>query len=189
MISRNVMMALAVVVGVLAATAAQALAITVNYSFVGSWQPYNVSAPLYDDGVGNGPLAYTAQEAAALLFGGSPGDYVISTAGIDPARINHKAWYDVVGFGATELAGDYFNKYLGLYYGPVVDFDYLGAGDFPSSAASAFVRNNYVLGVNYAFRANAVSAVPVPAAGLLLFTAIGGFAGFGRLQQRRKLQS
>jgi hypothetical protein len=189
MMFRNMMMALAVVVSVLAGTASQALAITVKYSFVGSWQPYTVSAPLYDDGLGNGPLAYTAQEAAALLFGGLPSDYVISTAGIAPSTINHTAWYDVVGFGATELPDNYFNKYLGLYYGPVVDFDYLGAGDFPSSAASAFVRNNYVFGVNYAFRANAVSAVPVPAAGLLLVTAIGGLAGFGRLQRRHKSQS
>jgi hypothetical protein len=183
MILRNVAMAIAVV-GTLMVSAAQALAITVNYSFAGSWQPYNVAAPLYDDGVGNGPLAYTAQEAAALLFGGSPADYVVSTAGSDPGMINHTAWYDVVGFGGTALADDYFNKYLGLYYGPVVDLDYLGGGIFTSSAASAFVRNNYVYGTNYAFREKTVSAVPVPAAGLLLLAAVVGFVGIGRLHRR-----
>ena len=185
---RNLMVAIAVVVGVCAATAAQALAITVHYRFVGSWQPYNVSAPLFDDGLGNGPLAYTAQEAAALMFGGSPSDYLISTAGADPALINHRAWYDVVGFGGTELAEDYFNKYLGQFYGPVVEFDYLGSGDFPGSAASAFVRSNTVFGVNYAFRASVVSAVPVPTAGLLLFTAVAGFAGLGRLPRILQMQ-
>ncbi len=181
---RNLMVAIAVVVGVLMASTAQVLAVTVTYSFVGSWQPYDRSAPLWNDGGGYGPFAYTAQEAAALLFGGSPSDYLISTAGADPALINHRAWYDVVGFGGTELVEDYFNKYLGQFYGPVVEYDYLGSGDFPSSAASAFVRNNYVFGVNYAFRATTVSVVPMPEALPLLLTAIGGMAGMRRLRKR-----
>jgi hypothetical protein len=185
MIFRTMAMAIAVVVGMLTASTAQAVPVSITYSFVGSWQPYDITAPLYSDGVGNGPLAYTAQETAAFLFGGSPSDYVISTVGQNPGLINHLAWYDVVGFGGTELAEDYFNKYLGLYYGPVVDYDYLGGGDFSSSAASAFVRNNNVFGVNYAFRAAAVSAVPVPAALPLLLTAIGGMFGARRLRKRK----
>ena len=44
------------------ATAANAAPI-----FVGSWDVYSAGAPYWDDFGVNGPLAYTGQEAAALL--------------------------------------------------------------------------------------------------------------------------
>ena len=47
--------------------------------FVGSWDVYDANAPDWFGYEPDGPLAYTAQEAAALLFGGNPGDYSIST--------------------------------------------------------------------------------------------------------------
>lgn len=126
--------------------------------FVGSWEVYNDAAPVWYGDEPNGPLAYTAQEAAALLFGGVASDYYISTISNQVADINHSAWYDVIGYGGALFAEDYFNKYLGQYYGPTNTFDF---GN-PNNAASAFVRDNLESfdGVNYAFRINGTNRVP-----------------------------
>lgn len=70
-----------------------------RFVYVGSWNVPNGEAPRWTDDPPNGPLAYTGQEAAALLFGGSAGDYAISTAGSDVALIDNQAWYDVIGVG------------------------------------------------------------------------------------------
>lgn len=60
-----------------------------GYQFVGSW--------IVSDGpswnVAGNP-AYTGQEAAALLFGGNPSDYRISTVDNQVANINDSAWMD-----------------------------------------------------------------------------------------------
>lgn len=59
--------------------------------YVGSWQvdqgPYWPTVP----------PAYTGQEAAALLFGGSPGNYLISTVSNDPTMINFSNWVSTWG--------------------------------------------------------------------------------------------
>lgn len=121
--------------------------------YVGSWEVSNDQAPLYysDDDPVNGPLAYTAQEAAALLFGGVASDYYISTISANVADINHQGWYDVIGLGGMQFSEDYFNKYLGAYYGPTDGYD---DGNLLDNAASAFVQDNLSDGgyVNYAFR-------------------------------------
>ncbi len=74
--------------------------------------------------VGDGPCwnpappCYTAREAAALVFGGLPGDYAISVSPntTDPATITHTAWVD--GFGDTRYlitpAAEDFK--IGLFY-------------------------------------------------------------------------
>lgn len=65
-----------------------------SYKYVGSW--------LVQDGPGwtTNPPVYTGQEAAALLFGGNPEDYAISTVSADPADINYLAYLD--GWGDTQ---------------------------------------------------------------------------------------
>ena len=118
--------------------------------FAGAWQVND--GPSWSGSPPDGPLAYTGQEAAALLFGGSPGDYVTSTAGSDPNLVNNLAWYATIGFGEQELAQDYSSKYLGLYYGPTVGYGFSADGP-----ASAYVSDNSSR-TNYAF----VDAAVVP---------------------------
>lgn len=149
--------------------------------YVGSWAPFDLGAPEWFGYAPNGPLAYTGQEAAALLFGGNPSDYVISTAGTSVAAINNKAWYDVIGVGGGEFAHDYSNKYLGLYYGPTDGFNCCGATYLHVNAASAFIRDNGVSSLNYAFRVTNASAVPEPSAYVVL--SMG--AGLAVLRRRR----
>ncbi|MBD1202915.1 MAG: VPLPA-CTERM sorting domain-containing protein [Rhodobacteraceae bacterium] len=135
-----------------------------TYDFAGSWMVED--GPFWADQ----PLAYTGQEAAALLFGGAPGDYVISTIDALVANINFKAWYSILGVpGGFELAQD-LDQALpsGLYYD--------GASfirGLMTNPASSFVWDNAqgVEYTNYAFR---VSEVPLPAAGFLLIGALGG---------------
>lgn len=126
--------------------------------FVGSWSVYHPDAPVWYGFPPNGPLAYTGQEAAALLFGGNASDYVISTISDQVADINNSAWYDVIGYGASLQAEDYFVKYLGLYYGPTSGYQ----GVVGVSAASAFVQDNLsgFDGLNYAFRISGDNQVP-----------------------------
>lgn len=149
-----------------------------SYTFVGSWSVYNDAAPLWNDSAydsTNGPLAYTAQEAAALLFGGTAADYVISTVDNNPLNINFQGWYDVIGYGGAQFAQDYSSKYNGLYYGPVDSFT---PGNI-NSAASAFVRDTGVMSYNYAFR---VVPVPEPETYGLLMAGLGAIV----LVRRRK---
>lgn len=135
-----------------------------TYDFAGSW--------LVEDGPYwlDQPLAYSGQEAAARLFGGAPGDYVISTIDALVANINFKAWYSILGVaGGFELAQD-LDQALpsGLYY----DGASYTSG-LMTNPASSYVWDNArgVQYTNYAFR---VSEVPLPAAGFLLIGALGG---------------
>ncbi len=148
--------------------------------FVGYWDVADPNAPIWSDTPPDGPLAYTAQEAAALLFGGSAADYTISTVDDTVANINRMGWYDVIGFGGSIFAQDYSNKHLGQYYGPTSGFN---VGDINNSA-SAFVRDNLTQGVerNYAFVDDGV-VVPEPSALSLLLLGLGVF-----VLSRRRLQ-
>ena len=138
---------------------AAALSAGATTVFVGSWNVFNPAAPTWYNSPPNGPLAYTGQEAAALLFGGNASDYVISTVSSNIADINDLAWYDVIGKGGHTFSDDYSNKYLGLYYGPTSNYNGPNSTFF-TNAASAFVRDNlyYDSAINYAFRVDA--AVP-----------------------------
>lgn len=55
------------------------------------------------------PPVYSGQEAAALLFGGSPADYRISTNSntTDPATITDTAWYSTWGTSCSEQPQSY----------------------------------------------------------------------------------
>jgi hypothetical protein len=164
----------------MSAAAALSLAGTANAAhplFVGSWE--------VDQGPywGTQPLAYTGQEAAALLFGGSPSNYSISTVDSNPADINHMAWYSVIGYygnqgnGGSLLAENYSDKYAGQYYGPACCYNY---GD-PNAAASAYVWDNAQGStfINYAFLNR---AVPEPTTWAMLIT---GMFGLGYALRRR----
>ncbi len=171
-----------------ASAGALAFAVPANAaaSFVGSWEVDQ--GPDWGAEPPNGPLAYTGQEAAALLFGGNASDYAISTVGSDPNQINNMAWYSVIGYGGNQnnggslLADNYNSKYLGQYYGPTGGYPL----DDPNAAASAYVSDNAIgtTFINYAFRlSDVVSGVPEPATwAMLLF----GFAAVSAAMRRRR---
>ena len=152
--------------------------------FVGSWQVD--AGPSWFGTPPNGPLAYTAQEAAALLFGGVASDYAISTVDSSVANINNMGWYSVIGYGGNQgnggsiLAENYSSKYLGQYYGPTSGYTF---GN-PNEAASAYVRDNATGAqfTNYAFRLTA-DAVPEP--GSMVLFALGA-VGYGVVSVRRR---
>jgi hypothetical protein len=147
--------------------------------FVGSWSVYDPAAPLWNDPAfgDNGPLAYTAQEAAALLFGGVASDYYISTVSDQVADINHLAWYDVKGWGGAIFAEDYSKKFMGAYYGPTMEF----GTSFDDSPASAFVQDNFVFDLNYAFR---VTPDAVPESGATAVLLAAGLCGLAYIRRR-----
>ncbi len=175
---RTLIFSAVAVAGVLASSS---LASAATYSYVGSWQVYNPLAPTWFGNAPTGPTAYTATEAAALLFGGTAADYVISTVDANPLNINHQAWYDVIGVGGNVFAENYFNKYLGQFYGPTNGYNCCGSSFATINAASAFIQDNFVTDTNFAFR---VSAVPVPAA-LPLFAAGLGMLGVAGRRKRK----
>jgi len=160
---------------VLLAGVAQAVAAPV---YVGSWTVDQ--GPTWEVT----PPAYTGQEAAALLFGGSPSDYVISTLGIDPANIDFSNWVSVflddIGNG-TQIVAQNFK--VGAFY----------ADQYDTSAyvADAALGDTYT---NYAFRVEdgggPGSEAPIPAvgAGLPGLILIGG-AALKWMRRRRPVVS
>lgn len=112
------------------------------------------------------PPAYTGQEAAALLFGGSPSDYWISTS---PNFIDHLAWVSTWGGACggtlpcgTKVAEDFKVSTGGLYASP---------GDTSAYVWDWAQGSTYI---NYAFSAD--SAVPEPGSFLLLGAGLAAVA-------------
>lgn len=158
-------------VGAAIALALVAPARATTYEYVGSWEvdqgPWWPTAP----------VAYTGQAAAALLFGGVPSDYVISTIGPNPADINFSNWVSVSTYGTTgtcnscaEIVADNTVVSADGYY------DFIGD---TSAYVNAFADGSQY--TNYAFLV--VDPTPLPAA-LPLFA--GGLGVMGLIVRRRK---
>lgn len=148
---------------ILAGAAASAFATPI---YVGSWDLFS-GADFHDK-----PPTYTAQEAAASLFGGLASDYLISTLGDNAALINRMGWYDQYGDGPSQYAQDYRED-------DGVPGRYDARGD-----TSAMVMDNadgWGL-INYAFRVDSAD-VPEPLSlGLMGL----GLAGLAAVRRRRK---
>ena len=127
------------------------------------------------------PPVYSAQEAAALLFGGQPADYAISIdpSTTNPATITHTAYYSTWGIGCgvfaeTERIDD----------APPGYNDPAGSG----TARSAYVRDHCGSSeTNHVWRLGPVAApVSVPTLGQWGVLALGLAAaglGMGRLRK------
>src|SRR5690606_9405389 len=93
---------------------------------------------------GTNPPALSAVQAAALIFGGNPSDYAVSTNSntTDPTTITNTAWGTTWGVsGCQEIAEDYF-----------LDLGAPGYNDpgGTSTAISAYVNDNCLSGdINY----------------------------------------
>ena len=165
---KKLQIVVALVIGVLSG-AANALPI-----FVGSWAVDQ--GPSWMDL----PDDYTGQEAAALLFGGSPGNYVISTVDDNPLHIDYLSWvstwgapgfsksdhnYKIDTDGKYQLDGN-TSAYVSNagFFGDVVSLDGI-VGDVVQRGP-----------VNFAFR------VPEPASSALM---LAGCAVY-RLRSRRR---
>lgn len=171
--------------------AAQGLsASAATYTYVGSW---TVSPSFEQDPTGalywqNNPAVFTGQEAAAYLFGGTAADYVISTVSSLVDDINFSAWLDGWGddvayaTGGTPAAQDFSYDSTGLGYNGCA----IAGTECYQSAYSALIYDhltNQTEYVNYAFRVSDdvdVAPVPLPAGGLMLVTALAGFAALKR---------
>jgi hypothetical protein len=161
----------------MAAFGSTAPANATTYTYAGSWQVDQ--GPDWFTSFPTGPLAYTGQEAAALLFGGTASHYVVSTVDNDPAHINFSAWYSIIGYaGGHILADDYNDKYLGLYYGPPIGYP----KDDPKAPASAYIDDN-ATGSEFRNFAFIASGVPEPASWAMLLIGFGGI-GFALRRQR-----
>ncbi|MGB0065308.1 MAG: PEP-CTERM sorting domain-containing protein [Terracidiphilus sp.] len=139
----------------------------VSYTYVGSWEVDQ--GPSFEVV----PPAYTGQDAAALLFGGTPSDYVISTNGTDPTDINFEDWVSTWGSApscdgnfpcGTLSADDVVVTENGLYQNP---------GDTSSYVDDWAVGSQYT---NYAFEVGGASPVPEPGTWLLMGTGLLGLA-------------
>lgn len=136
-------------------------------TFVGSYQ--------VNDGPswGTNPQVYSAQEAAALLFGGSASNYFISISdSADPAAITRTAWYD--GWG--EHQGMVFADSYKLDLGAPGYNDPGGVGTARSAFVMDGLNDSYV---NYVWRVDAGN-VPEPATLTLVGLALAGVAAARR---------
>ena len=155
----------------LAAVLATASAANAAYTFVGNW---NVGdGPAW----GGNPLAYSGDGAAALLFGGSASDYVVSTVDNQVSNINNMAHYSVIGIGFRDFADNYFRGTEGTTH-----YQDVYVLNEATDTVSAYVNDFGPGGTNYAFRKDG-GGVPEPASWALM---ISGFGLAGAALRRRR---
>lgn len=161
---------------------------TPTYTYVGSFNVYD--GPTYSWDV-DPPTPYSAQQAAALIFGGHYSDYAISVVdSLDPFTITQTAWLDSAFSDVTStnqmfLAGQSFSGVVGnygdegVYSAWVCDHAYCADGSGVSSAGWEGV--NYT---NYVWRVAEVMEVaePSPLALLLAGVSMLGLARVWRPQ-------
>ena len=168
------MLAAVAAIGVMAATAGAEAAPV----YVGSFNVFD--GPVWTAN----PTAMSAKQAAALIFGGSADDYVISVnASLDPGTITGTAWVD--GYGNTQylvtavdddfyqssVAGGGYNSYPSF---SAYVCDHANCAAYGYAVSSGYSYLNYT---NYVWRAEAV-----PAPGSLAVFGLGllGFVGLRR---------
>ena len=133
------------------------------------------AAPVYvgsfevDDGPNwtTNPLSYSAREAAALVFGGSPTDYYISIdSSLNPLSITMTGWYTTWGISGGQVYNHDFKLQTGSGYN-----DPGGA----NTAISAYTDDNATGSqyTNYVWLAD-TQAVPEPSTYALLVSGLGG---------------
>jgi len=112
------------------------------------------------------PPVYSAREAAALIFGGLPTDYLIS---IDPSQdyttITNTGWYD----GWDEHSGMVFDHDYKLDVGNPGYDDPSGTG----TARSAYVHDGLDDTSTYRNYVWTSDTVPIPAPGAILLGSLG----------------
>jgi hypothetical protein len=141
------------------------------YTYIGSWRVSD------GPGWGSNPLVYTGQETAAYLFGGSAGDYAISTISSDPSQINFLTYLD--GWADAQYSSNPQPQDWKVDLGNPGYNDPGGSG----SAYSAYVSDHAVNAVNYAFKIDS-QPIPEPASMLLLGTGIAGLAAARKRKNR-----
>lgn len=157
-------------------------------TFVGSWDLANLEGNYNNPNNPylwhNNPMVYSAVEAAAVLFGGNPDDYVISTIDSNPVNINHLAFLD--GWGDTQFLYNPQSETFKMDSGaPGYNAPYGGP------AYSALVTDHAPFEgrsfVNYAFRVDGRnSAQDVPEPGSIALLMGMSACGLGLLRRRRK---
>ncbi|MBE0638135.1 MAG: hypothetical protein IH598_06435 [Bacteroidales bacterium] len=132
-----------------------------TYTYIGFFD--GLDGPYY----WTNPPCYTGQEAAALLFGGVPSDYAISTnSSTDPSTITFTAWMVTWGIpGWAEYAQDY-----------KLDIGNVGYDDpgVTGSATSAYIWDNPPppgSSINYVWRVSG-GAPEVPVSNWALYLGI-----------------
>ena len=127
------------------------------------------------------PAVYNAVEAAAVLFGGSPSQYAISTIGTNPLTINNLAYVD--GWGDPQYLTTPVSQTYKLDLG-APGYNAPG-GDGTAYSALVFDHGpSFPNAINYVFRQDAppTNPVPVPAGMILALSGLPalGFAGWVR---------